>query len=73
MHISVGHVFQSELATACSEVSLCVPVALQISADGAHHSETTDVELTVFVKQRLFDVFLYDIGPFVAIHICVLN
>jgi len=73
MHISVGHVFQSELATACSEVSLCVPVALQISADGTHHSETTDVELPVLVKQRLFDVFLYDIRPFVAIHICVLN
>ena len=73
MHISVGHVFQSELATACSEVSLCVPVALQISADGTHHSETTDVELPVLVQQRLFDVFLYDIRPFVAIHICVLN
>lgn len=73
MHISVGHVFQSELATACSEVSLCVPVTLQISADGTHHSEATDVELPVLVKQRLFDVFLYDIRPFVAIYICVLN
>jgi|NorSeaMetagenome_1021524.scaffolds.fasta_scaffold191283_1 hypothetical protein len=73
MHISVGHVFQGELATACSEVSLCVPVALQISADGTHHGETTDVELPVLVKQRLFDVFLNNIGPFVAIYNCVLN
>lgn len=73
MHISVGHVFQSELATACSEVSLCVPVALQIPADGAHHGETADVELAVLVKQRPLDVFLYDVGPSVAVHIGVLN
>ena len=61
MHISVGHVFQGEFATARSEVSLLVPVALQISADGAHHSETTDIELTVFVQQGLLDIFLYNV------------
>jgi len=73
MHITVRDIFQSELSAAGSQVSVAVPISLEISIYCAHQSEASDVELSIFVEQRFFNIFLYDIGSSVAVHVDVLN
>jgi hypothetical protein len=46
---------------------------LEISVDGAHHREASYIELSALVEQWLFNVFLNDVGPFVAVYVGVLN
>lgn len=73
MDVPVGNVFVCEFSAARSEIAFIVPVALQVSVDTAHHSETTNVKLPVFVQKRLLYVFLDDVAALVAVYIYVLN
>ena len=73
MYIPVGYVFSRELSATSSEVSFLVPVTLHIAIDSAHHCEASYVKLSILVQQRLFDVLLNDVTPFVPIHIRVQN
>lgn len=73
MHKSIGHILEREFSAARPEVAIAIPIALQISIDGAHHRECPYVELSVLVEQRLLDVLLNYVGPPVAIHVHVLD
>ena len=50
MNISVRYILQCKFLARGSEVTLLVEVALEISIDGAHHSEASDVELSILVE-----------------------
>ena len=73
MYEPVGHIFESELSATGSQIAFAVPVTLQVSIYCAHQRKASDVELSVFVKQGLLDVLLYNIRPLDAIHGGVLN
>ena len=73
MDVTVWDILKSKLSAACTEVSIAVPVALQVTIYGAHQSETADVELSVLIEKRLLYVFLYDVRPSVAIDVNILN
>ena len=46
---------------------------MQITINGAHQGEATDIELPALVEQGLFYIFLNYIGTLVPIHIRILN
>jgi len=70
---SVGNILEREFSAARPEVAIAIPVALEISIDGAHHRECPDVELSVLVQQRFLDVLLNYVRPPVAIHVHILD
>jgi len=61
MHIPIRHIFKCELFATGSEISLLVPVALQIAIDGAHHGECPNIELPTFVEHWLLNIFLNNV------------
>ena len=73
MNVPVGDVLKGELSAACSEVTLSVPVTLEVAANGAHHGEAPDVELPILVEQWFFDILLDYVTSFESIHICIAN
>lgn len=50
VHVTIGHVLDGEFSAACSQVSVGVPVALQVAVDRAHQGEAPDIELSILVQ-----------------------
>ena len=73
MDITVTQVLQGELTAAGSQVSIAIPVPLQVAIDAAHHAVDPYVELPVLVEHGFLDVLLDDVGSSVAINVYVLN
>ena len=73
MDVTVWDILKGKLSAACSEVTITVPVALQVSIYGAHQSKTSNVELSVLVEKRLLNVLLYDVRSSVAIDVNILD
>jgi hypothetical protein len=70
---SVCNIFKVEVLATGSEIALIVPIPLQITIHSSDEGVTSNVELSIFIKQWLFNVFLNDIGSFLPIHICILD
>lgn len=62
MNHPVCRVFEIVLTAARPQVSVRVPVGLQISIDCRAGRETPDIELPIFVEERLLDVLLDDVA-----------
>ena len=73
MDVTVRDILKSKLSAAGPEISIAVPVSLQVSIDGAHQGEAADVELSILIEERLLDVLLYDIRSSVAIDVHILD
>lgn len=69
MHISVGYVLESEFTAACPQIPILIPITLQVTIDGAHQGEATNIKLSVFVEQWFFDIFLNYIASTIRITI----
>lgn len=50
-----------------------VPVALQVTIDGAHKGEDSNVELSILVQQWLLDVLLNNVTSLVSIMVSILD
>lgn len=68
---SVGCVLQVEFSTGSPDVALVVEVGLHVSVLCRQQSVSSNVELSVLVQQRLFDVLLNNVRSLFAIDICV--
>jgi hypothetical protein len=67
MNHPVFVILRCVLSGTSPQVALLVPVALEVAVDGGGESEASDVELAVLVEEGLFNVFLNDVGSFLAI------
>lgn len=61
MDVPVRNVLKRVFSATCTQVSIGVPVALQVPVDRAHQGKTPNVELTVLVEEGLLDILLYDV------------
>ena len=73
MNHAVRRILEIILATARPQVAILVPVALQVSIICRHQREASNIELAIFVKQGLLDVFLDDVTAFVTVDLLGLN
>lgn len=69
MNHAVRCILDVVLSTTGSEISVLVPVGLQVSVYCGRKEETTDVELSILIKQRLLNIFLYDVTTSVAVNL----
>ncbi len=63
----VGDILQAELLAARPEVSLIVPVTLQIPIHCGQQCVAPNIELSLPVEHWLLDVFLYNVRPLLPI------
>ena len=70
---AVGGIFEIVLAAARPQVAVSVPVRLQVSVGCRAQGEAANVELSVLVKKRLFDVLLNDVAAPMPIYLLSLN
>lgn len=68
---SVCNVLEIEVLAARAEVALVVPVTLQVSVDGGQQGVAPNIKLPSLVEKGLFNVLLYDVWPFLAVHVRV--
>ena len=73
MDHAIGGIFEVVFTAGCAQVPICVPVALEVSIDSCCQSIGPNVKLSVFIKQRPFDVFLNNVGPLVAVDLLSLD
>lgn len=73
MDHAVGGIFEIVLAAARPQVAVSVPVRLQVSVGCRAQGEAANVELSVLVKKRLFDVLLDDVAAPMPIDLLSLN
>ena len=71
MEQPVGAVLSVVLTTTGTQVSLSVPVTLQVAIGSHHQGERTDVEFTVLVKQGFFYVLLNNITSLLTIDLSI--
>ena len=69
MDHSICRILQVVFAAASSQISVGVPVSLEIAIHCCRQEVATDVELPILVKQRLLNVLLYDVAAAVPIHL----
>ena len=55
------------LSGASPQVAILVPITLEVAVDCGGECVAPDVELAILVEEGLFDIFLHDIGSFLAI------
>ena len=73
MNHAVRRVFQVVLPAASPQISVRVPVRLQVAVDGRAEGVAPDIELPVLVQERLLNVFLNDVAASVAVHLLRLD
>jgi hypothetical protein len=73
MHEFVGRILNREFSTTRPQISVLIPISLQISIYCAHQSVCSYVKLSHFVKQRLLYVLLHNKRSLVSVDIRVLH
>lgn len=71
MHIPVGNIFESEFSATSPKVAFLIPITLKIAANSAHHGKASNIEFSILVQKRSFDVLLDYVTSFESIHIGV--
>lgn len=71
MDQSVSHVLQVEIFAARAQITLIIPVTLQVTVNCCHQSVRADVKLPVLIQKRLFYVLLDNVGSLLSIEVCV--
>lgn len=61
MNKSVCNVFQIKILATRPEVTLVIPVTLEVAVDGGEQSVTPNIKLPSLVEKGLFNVLLYDV------------
>jgi hypothetical protein len=69
MDIPVGNILEGEFSAACSKIAFLVPIPLEITVNGAHHSEASNIKLTILVQQGSLNILLDYVTSFESIHI----
>lgn len=69
MNHAVRCILDVVLSTTGSEISVLIPVGLQVSVDRGRKEETTDVKLSIFIQQRLLNILLYDVTASMAVNL----
>ena len=73
MNHAVRGVLEVVLPATCPQVSVGVPVSLQVAIHSCGHSIASNVELSILVKKRLLNVFLDDITASMTVNLLCLD
>ena len=73
MDHAIRRVFDVVLSTTRPQVTISVPVALEVAIYGRCQCEAPDVELAIFVQERPLNVFLDNVATFVPLHVLCLD
>jgi hypothetical protein len=71
MNKSISNILKIEVFATSPKVALIVPIALEVAINCSQQSVASNVKLSVLVKERLFDVFLDNVGPLLSVDIGV--
>jgi len=70
---SASHILDIVLPATSPQVPLRVVVSLQVSVNSLSDGEAANIEFAVFVKQRLFAVFLNNVTALFTVNVRVRN
>ena len=73
MNHAVCCVLKVVLPATCPKVSVSVPVSLQVAIHSCGHSITSNVKLSILIKEWLLNVFLDDITASMTVNLLCLN
>lgn len=71
MNKPISNIFEVEVLAARPQISLIVPVTLQVAVDRSEESVAPDIKLPVLVEKGLLDIFLNDVGSLLAVDVCI--
>lgn len=71
MYESISDIFQIKILATSSQITLIIPISLEITIHCCYECKTSYIKFSIFVKKRLLNVFLNYIRSFLAIYICV--